>query len=94
MSKDAIGRAAHAAAAPRGAAAAQGRSPALAVAAVCLFPFGVPAVVCGHLARRRWRAGEVTIDMVDARTVALWGMALGYLMTAFYLSAAVLVAVL
>lgn len=92
MSKDAVGRAAHAASAPHGGDAAKGRSPALAVAAVCLFPLGVPAVVCGHLARRRWRKGEVTIDMVDARSVALWGMVLGYMMTAFYLFAAILAA--
>ncbi|MFD0904447.1 hypothetical protein [Actinomadura sediminis] len=88
VSRDAIGRAAPAPAAD----AARGRSPALAVAAVCLFPLGVPAIVCGHLARRRWRKGEVTIDMVDARSIALWGMVMGAMMTAFYLFAAVLVA--
>ncbi|MEV5825022.1 DUF4190 domain-containing protein [Spirillospora sp. NPDC052242] len=85
VSKDAIGRITPAPSAPHGPAAAKGKSPALAVAAVCLFPLGVPAVVCGHLARRRWRKGEVTIDMVDARSVALWGMVMGYMMTALYL---------
>ncbi|GGV41742.1 hypothetical protein GCM10010182_77970 [Actinomadura cremea] len=85
VSKDAGVRAAHGPAAQGAAGSSKGRSPALAVAAVLLFPLGVPAVVCGHLARRRWRKGEVTIDMVDARFIAAWGMVMGYMMTAFYL---------
>ncbi|MFV2176208.1 hypothetical protein ACFHW2_22140 [Actinomadura sp. LOL_016] len=86
VSKDAGVRAMSGPAAAQGASGPpKGRSPALAVAAVLLFPLGVPAVVCGHLARRRWRKGEVTIDMVDARFIAAWGMVMGYMMTAFYL---------
>ncbi|QFG21791.1 hypothetical protein [Actinomadura sp. WMMB 499] len=57
----------------------------LAIAAALLFPFGVPSVVCGHLALRRMAKGEVTIDMVDARVLAWFGLAMGYMMTAGYL---------
>ncbi|MBE1533729.1 hypothetical protein [Actinomadura algeriensis] len=57
----------------------------LALAAMLLFPFGIPSVICGHLALHRMAKGEVTIDMVDARAIAWFGLAMGYMMTALFL---------
>ncbi|OLT13522.1 hypothetical protein BJF79_20360 [Actinomadura sp. CNU-125] len=57
----------------------------LALAAMLLFPLGVPSVVCGHLALHRTAKGEASIDMVDARVIAWFGLAMGYMMTALFL---------